>query len=212
MIQRFRQIARSWFSAPQAEPESEAWELVTDPEVSATPEAPSASTTTFGSTGEAYRAANRVPQPYVDEIREGELFAAHRNPLLEGFTFEAFLALEADPAFATKEIARARLARALRAGLGAKYKLEGRSRTTCKSPYVPGKKNWYVVLRSRNYPEGFLTQDYTIYSREVQSAGAGRIGFDPSSVSHSFTTLAEVSAFLAGAQKGWPELELQEGD
>ena len=207
MLGRLGQVASSVLDRLGVTREEDSWELVTDPG----PEVPELAAEVASATaasGAEFRAANFVPTIDFVEEEAGALFASDTNTALGEWHFERLAGLEADPDFPSPGVARARLARAVRAGLGARYKLDRRARTTCKSPHVPGIKRWYVVLRSRDFPEGFITEDYAVYCREVQSTGSGRIGFDPQSVSHSFTTLAEVVAFLAGAQRGWPQVEL----
>ena len=80
---------------------------------------------------------------------------------------------------------RARLARAVRAGLSAREKLEGRLTATVASPSLPsgGRSLWYVCLRSPRFPTGFLTQNYRCYISEVQDQHRK---FHPTGVSHSF--------------------------
>lgn len=98
---------------------------------------------------------------------------------------------------------RARLARAVRAGLSAREKLEGRLTATVASPSLPsgGRSLWYVCLRSPRFPTGFLTQNYRCYISEVQDQHRK---FHPTGVSHSFPSLEEVLAYLAGSQAPWP--------
>ncbi|CAL1144007.1 unnamed protein product [Cladocopium goreaui] len=137
--------------------EEDSWELVTDPG----PEVPELAAEVASATaasGAEFRAANFVPTIDFVEEEAGALFASDTNTALGEWHFERLAGLEADPDFPSPGVARARLARAVRAGLGARYKLDRRARTTCKSPHVPGIKRWYVVLRSRDFPEGFITE------------------------------------------------------
>lgn len=205
MIQRISQAASGLLARFRPVIGDESWEVVSEPEAVAPAES---LTTATAASGDEFRALDFVPSLTLSETQIAALFEADTVAALRGFTFDPLRVLEGDPDFPDRDIGRSRIARAVRAGVGARFKLEGRSRTTCKSPFVSGKKRFYVVLRSRNYPEGFITEDYEVYSREVQSGSGGRIGFDPRGVSHSFTYLAEVVAFLAGAQRGWPQEEL----
>ena len=103
--------------------------------------------------------------------------------------------------------AKQRVHRAARAGLSARDKLEGVVRATVSSLKLPqvGSTTWYACLHCKAAPSGFLTRSYPIYASKV----IGRNGkFELGSVSHSFTCLVEVAAYLAGASAQWP-VELQ---
>ena len=108
----------------------------------------------------------------------------------------------------SSDSARARIARAVRAGVSAKDKLTGRIPATLASIPLAGfvVNKWYICLRSPRYPTGFLTQTYRSYITEVQDRHRR---FHPQSVSHSFGSLEEVGAYLAGAQASWPIEQLQ---
>lgn len=101
------------------------------------------------------------------------------------------------------ESPKQRVHRAVRAGLSARDKLEGVVRATVSSPKFcqVGPTTWYVVLRCKALPSGFLTTSYPIYASKV-IARNGK--FELGSVSHSFTCLVEVAAYLAGASAQWP--------
>ena len=157
MLGRLGQVASSVLDRLGVTREEDSWELVTDPG----PEVPELAAEVASATaasGAEFRAANFVPTIDFVEEEAGALFATTTNTALGEWHFERLAGLEADPDFPSPGVARARLARAVRAGLGARYKLDRRARTTCKSPQVPGIKRWYVVLRSRDFPEGFITR------------------------------------------------------
>lgn len=95
---------------------------------------------------------------------------------------------------------RARLGRAFRAGVAAKFRLEGRDCSVSASP-IPFKNSVYIVLRCPEYPQGFWTSSYQVYISKV----GGRSGTLLSgSISHAFPSRAEATAFLAGASQSWP--------
>eukprot|EP00438_Fugacium_kawagutii_P034033 Skav222219 [mRNA] locus=scaffold552:275929:282761:+ [translate_table: standard] len=90
--------------------------------------------------------------------------------------------------------ARARLARAYRAGLAAAIRLGGEL-SPVTSPAIPFRNSIYIVLRCEDYPNGFWTSSYRTY---INAVGEGS-GLQPRSISHAFASRAELSAFLAGA-------------
>lgn len=98
---------------------------------------------------------------------------------------------------------RARLARAFKAGLQARARLEGVI-VGEGVPAVPFRNSQYVVLRCEQYPFGFWTGSYPIYIREVGRGATGGDQFARNSVSHAFASLTEIEAFLAGARRPWP--------
>ena len=94
----------------------------------------------------------------------------------------------------------ARIARALRAGVGARLSLEGSP--PIASPSIPFQNRFYVALACERYPRGFWCSSYTRYSREVQGSDGAR--FAVGSVSHAFATQTEIEAYLTGARAAWP--------
>ena len=99
----------------------------------------------------------------------------------------------------------ARVARAYRAGLGARRHLAGGHKID--SPALQGLRNvYYIVLRGPRNPEGLWTRSYQIYAAAVRAEGGPRGSFDRESSSHSFATLAEAEAYLLGAGRSWPPL------
>ncbi|CAE7214213.1 unnamed protein product [Symbiodinium sp. CCMP2592] len=102
----------------------------------------------------------------------------------------------------------ARVARAYRAGLGAKAHLNGGHKIS--SPTLPGLRNsFYIVLRGPSHPEGIWTKSYQTYAAAVRPVGGPRGSFDSASASHSFPSLAEAEAYLLGAGRpiGRPGVE-----
>ncbi|CAE7765217.1 unnamed protein product [Symbiodinium sp. CCMP2592] len=78
----------------------------------------------------------------------------------------------------------ARVARAYRAGLGAKAHLNGGHKIS--SPTLPGLRNsFYIVLRGPSHPEGIWTKSYQTYAAAVRPVGGPRGSFDSASASHS---------------------------
>ena len=155
-----------------------------------------------------------VPVRGVDLQERGEvpvlqLTAGERDQLLSGSVLELaqlhFPELEGfyiSPDLAGYQLrSEFRIARAVRAGCSAKSKLSGVTHFTLATPKINCENNWYICLRSPAYPGGFVTSSYRRYSREVHDR---RGKFHPSGVSHSFPTLIEVAAYLAGAEAQWP--------
>eukprot|EP00438_Fugacium_kawagutii_P013194 Skav217934 [mRNA] locus=scaffold2849:87967:95034:+ [translate_table: standard] len=62
---------------------------------------------------------------------------------------------------------RARIARAFRAGLQARQRLDS-TVIPGESPAIPFRNSLYIVLWCEQYPEGFWTETYTIYISEVR--------------------------------------------
>lgn len=187
---------------PDEAESSSSWELAAPAGGAATATQAEEPAEPFG-TGLAFKLAAQVPELALTPIQQKNLIEAETFEELQLFHFEPLDSLAEDPEFDSVLEGRGYLARAIRAGVGARSKLDGLRRTTVKSVRVPGKKRWYVVLRARDYPEGLLTQSFDTYRTAVQDHRTLQ-GFDPASVSHSFTRLAEVTAFLAGAQCQWP--------
>ena len=89
----------------------------------------------------------------------------------------------------------ARVARAFRAGLGARQHLLGGSKIS--SPQIPGFRNvYYIVLRAPGVPSGAWTRSFRTCPRG---------SFDINSSSHSLPSLVEAEAYLLGAEREWPE-------
>lgn len=97
---------------------------------------------------------------------------------------------------------RARIARAFRAGVLGRRRLDGHLQEEV-SPSIPFRNSYYVVLRARDGAPGFWTTNYGTY---ILGVGANRpsTGFDSCSISHAFATRAEAAAYLAGARSSWP--------
>ena len=105
-------------------------------------------------------------------------------------------------------LADLRIARAVRAGISAGQKVSGERAATVASVKLTSNcpNRWYICLRGPNHPTGFVTSFYGIYHRNITVAGTSK--FHPSGVSHAFPSLAEVTAFLAGARAQWPRAQL----
>ena len=98
---------------------------------------------------------------------------------------------------------KARLVRAFRAGLLARFRLDGEYR--CEdSPGIPWRNTYYVVLRGRNNSAGFWTNNYNLYHSSVFETRSGSTNFERTTVSHAFPSLAELEAYILGAQVAWP--------
>lgn len=139
--------------------------------------------------------------PITEELEEQTLAAQTPGqlaelPLVFLRAFESRLR-GADPHWTS----RARLARAFRAGLAARLRLDG---ITCPatSPSIPFRNTYYIILRSPDLPRGGWTSDYgrfiartgRSYDRDFSSTG----------VCHAFATRTEVDAYLVGARRVWP--------
>ncbi len=99
--------------------------------------------------------------------------------------------------------ARARIGRALRAGIAAYRRLQGITCSTA-APSIPFRNSTYIILRSPSLPSGGWTADY---SKFVQHIGRGRsYEFDTTTVCHGFPTQAEGDVYLIGARRLWPQL------
>lgn len=102
--------------------------------------------------------------------------------------------------------ARARLARAYRAGLQAREVLADLRRCVAGSPGLPAGQqgpSHYVVLRSSVAPQGAWTSSYSTYWYLAADPLNPR-RFDPRGLSHSFLSEQESTAYLVGADRAWP--------
>ena len=96
-----------------------------------------------------------------------------------------------------------RVARAYRAGVGAKRHLAGGHKIW--SPSISGLRNaYYIILASPAHPGGVWTKSYQVYSESVRALGGPKGSFAPSSSSHSFASLAEAEAYILGSGRPWP--------
>ena len=155
--------------------------------------------------GQLLKSRGEVPDLHLSPAKELELKSANESRLRE------FVFAELESFYLSSELGGSRsesvyrIARAVRAGVGARDKFLGLTDYTVTSPKVGVSNKWYVCLRAPAFPTGFITQDYRKYQVLVQDR-AGR--FHKTGVSHAFPTLIEVAAFLAGSQSRWP-LDLQ---
>lgn len=154
-------------------------------------------------------AVERLPTLTLTTARENELLAAKDFNTLRFFQFPELSSLEIEQRplrYNHQEIHWFRIARALRAGISARHKLSGTTRSVVASPRLTEANLWYVVLRAPSRPAGFLTQDSEFYFKHVINKGR----FHPQGVSHAFPCLSEVIAYLVGAQVQWPQLVVVE--
>ena len=158
------------------------------------------------SSGQEYWDHNLVPDLELTAEEEREFLAVQTLTSLINHRFPSFELLESGSDLRGGPVSGLiRVARAVRAGIGARHKFEGVWATTISSSPLGIKNRWYVVLRCRTHPQGFVTSNFNLYARAVKGVNQP---FDPQSVSHSFPTLSEVVAFLAGARAQWPQLLL----
>ena len=97
---------------------------------------------------------------------------------------------------------RCRVARAFRAGVIARRRLDGQV-LDHSSVAIPYRNTYYIVLRGRGNSEGFWTCNYGIYIAGVADQN-GRNSLHPDTISHGFPTHAESAAYLCGARRSWP--------
>ena len=100
--------------------------------------------------------------------------------------------------------ARARLARAFRAGVIARRHLNGEFQEGT-SLGIPYRNSVYIALREPgNNIAGFWTSSYSTYVRRAGRNNPGNGNFHPDSISHAFPSAAEGEAYLLGARRRWP--------
>lgn len=139
--------------------------------------------------------------PFTEELEEQTLAAATPGQLAE-LPLVFLRGLESrlrggDPSWTS----RARLARAFRAGLAARLRLDG---ITCPvaSPSIPFRNSYYIILRSPDLPRGGWTSDY---GRFIARTGRSYDrDFSSTCVCHAFATRTEVEAYLVGSRRVWP--------
>lgn len=98
---------------------------------------------------------------------------------------------------------KARVGRALRAGLTARQVLDGHLGVPLHTPALPNAlaERVYVVLRAAPGSEPGWTNTASLYFAAVLGADSD---FHPRSISHSFASRAEAEAYLIGARTVWP--------
>ena len=99
--------------------------------------------------------------------------------------------------------ARARIARAYRAGLSAAAVLSGKQSYQSSSLGLPVKNRIYVVLRCAARPAGFVCENYRTFISLVPKDSGGRL--ERSAVCHAFPSRAEAQAFVQGSGRAWPQ-------
>ena len=97
---------------------------------------------------------------------------------------------------------RARLVRALRAGVSARRVALGFFPKQAQSLSLPFDNKVYICVRAPAYPTGFCTTSYPDYILRVTSRSTG--DFLPGVISHAFPTSVEGGVFLRGALLQWP--------
>lgn len=157
-------------------------------------------------TGSAWSVVGRDrPAPWTREW-EADLFSASDQA--------SILAVDLQPvehlatrlsSSATTRTPLARLGRALRAGLGARYVLRGEA-ASCTSPDTGLRSRIFVVLRGAPGFEPCHTESAEVYFKVVHGGGSS---FHRESVSHAFATRAEADAYIIGAGERWPPLRQQ---
>lgn len=98
--------------------------------------------------------------------------------------------------------ARARVGRALRAGIAARGKLAGAA-VVVPFPQLDLSNCIYVVLCGAPGKEPCFCHTAKVYFTVVRASGSD--GIHPSSVSHAFPSRAEAEAYAIGAQERWPQ-------
>ena len=98
--------------------------------------------------------------------------------------------------------ARARIARAVRAGVAAAAVLRGETEYVCRSPALPLLNRIYIVLRSGCTPESFVTTSYSKYFSKLSDPATGK--FRTGTLSHGFASKAEAESYCAAAGQPWP--------
>ena len=97
---------------------------------------------------------------------------------------------------------RCRIARAFRAGVIARRRLDGQV-LDHSSVVIPYRNSYYVVLRGRGNTPGFWTCNFGVYIAGVGDQN-GRNSLHPDTISHGFPSHAESAAYLCGARRSWP--------
>ena len=100
--------------------------------------------------------------------------------------------------------AKARAARAYRAGLTARQCLDSvEERLPLTTPTVPGLRNCiYIILTGPRLPTGGWTRRYSAFAAAVR--GPAGETFAKGVICHSFASQAEADCYLLGAGKRWP--------
>ena len=98
--------------------------------------------------------------------------------------------------------ARARIARAMRAGIAAAIALRGDSEFVARSLPLPISNRIYIALRSGSSPASFHTANYSRYFDRVSDPATGQ--FRTGSISHALASRAEAEAYCSAAGQPWP--------
>lgn len=99
----------------------------------------------------------------------------------------------------------ARVGSALRCGREARQALLNHTGAE-PTPVVPIRPIFFVCLYCAQYPRGFYTKNLGLYYSIVGDHSARGANRESSTVVASFASSSEVSAFLVGAEIGWPQL------
>ena len=106
---------------------------------------------------------------------------------------------------------RLRLARAFRAGFLARQAFLADSTIVPISPdlQIARSVKYHIVLSCPDYPQGFWsTKSRPFFQVVGDPTGRGQYPSPPTSIHHSFHSQLEASAYLLGARRPWPQLEL----
>lgn len=106
---------------------------------------------------------------------------------------------------------RLRLARAFRAGFLARKAILAGSTIVPPSPELRVRHSLvcHVVLSCPKYPQGFWSSSCRPFLQLIgDPTGRGQEPSPPTSIHHSFHSKTEAAAYLLGAQRQWPQLEL----
>ena len=116
--------------------------------------------------------------------------------------FLSYLVPRLKQSFTTEWSPVARLARAFRAGVLARRRLDGGILEE-SSEGIPLRNTFYICLRTaNNCTTGFWTASYANYWSRVRSNVTNE--FHPDSISHAFPSRAEAESYLRGARRRWP--------
>jgi len=181
------------------------WELVSAGGQPESDPAPTGPVKRVFKTGQDCKEQSVVLALDLSATQAEELLRASTLTQLGDFNFDQLLDLYLDPelktAFGDSTI---RINRAVRAGVSAGHKLRGEVHGVVKSPSLSrySSTRWYICLRSPLSPSGFVTSCFRTYCSKTCHPKSTK--FHPAGVHHSFDTLAEVVAYLAGAKVQWP--------
>ena len=136
--------------------------------------------------------------------RDDALVAADTAAALDAFDVPELRPLSRRLRTSTREwTANARVHRAYRAGILARRRIAGDRPHYETSLEVPSRVQYYVVLRGPRNGPPFWTALSRTFFEGVRGRGGER--FDSTVVCQGLPSVAEVDAFLLGAQSPWPQ-------